>query len=1034
MFHSAGIILALLSPQAAPTQVAPTQVAQAIATPEEMAIVFSGPQFAIALIAGVVLAFAFQLLLTEFVLAAGISSMEFHDGESGGVGTMRHIGGKLGFWTLISVCIALGGACWLAAKLSLISSLMLGAIFGLVVWGTYFCLVFWVGSTTVGSLIGSIVKTATAGFQSLAGTATAALGARTVNAQVVSTVEASVDAVRHELAAALDPEDMRERIEDYFAKLRPQELDLSSARSQLEKFFQNSDLQEMAQSGNLPAIDRQTFVNLLGDRSDFSKRDINRIADMLEDAWKQATSQMPQSNALADFTHYLQSANPDELRKDFNSRLDRLISSFQSSSNGQKPNVMAQAGQLGIGGLVSIAMGRSDLSDFDVEKIVTQLRSVGDRLSEQANKIASDAGLKEPEPFNTIRADVENYLNNTYSWQMTPENIQEKFKQVIYDPEADPAKVRRQLEQISREDFVKILSDRGVFTQDKLEQIADDLEKVRQEVFNTVRTAAEQQKSQELRSQVENYLRSSDKERLNPEAISRTFKALLEDPDTGIDMLRARLFQFNRETLVQMLSQRQDISQDEAQRIAGDLLNARDRVLSQAQELTNRAKSQLTELRQKIEDYLRSTGKEELNPEGIERDLKTLLEDPQAGLNAMRARLSDFDRDTLVQLLAQRQDLSPEQIEQVIDRLQSMWQSVLHAPQTLGDRTKEQYDRVTHSIAEYLRSTGKEELNPDAIQQDLAKLLEDPKEGALALRDRLWQIDRDTIVQLLAQRQDLSEEEINQLVDRVQESIRAVVKAPRRFAKRVQTQAMDFKAAFEDYLRSTGKEELNPDAIERDLKQLLDDPKAGAVSLRDRLSLFDRETIVALLSQREDISEEEANRLVDRFLSVRDRLAQQLHEVQDRMQQAVDGMLGNLRNYLNSLNRPELNYDAIKEDMRKLFDDPEAGYEALLHRLSQFNRDTLVAILSSREDISEADANRIVDRIDSARQSVLHRAERLQQKVQERMESLKHKALEQAEETRSAAASAAWWLFGTALTSAAVSAFAGMMGVSSWGF
>jgi len=32
----------------------------------------------------------------------------------------------------------------------------------------------------------------------------------------------------------------------------------------------------------------------------------------------------------------------------------------------------------------------------------------------------------------------------------------------------------------------------------------------------------------------------------------------------------------------------------------------------------------------KVEAYLRDTNKEELNPEGIKRDLQSLLEDPQA--------------------------------------------------------------------------------------------------------------------------------------------------------------------------------------------------------------------------------------------------------------------------------------------------------------------------------------------------------------------------------------------------------------------
>lgn len=103
-----------------------------------------------------------------------------------------------------------------------------------------------------------------------------------------------------------------------------------------------------------------------------------------------------------------------------------------------------------------------------------------------------------------------------------------------------------------------------------------------------------------------------------------------------------------------------------------------------------------------------------------------------------------------------------------------------------------------------------------------------------------------------------------------------------------------------------------------------------------------------------------------------------------------------------------------------MFDDPQAGFEALCDRLSEFDRDTLVAVISSREDISEADANRIIDQIETARDGVLQQAERIQQETQKRLKAIQ----KQAEETKKTVASSAWWLFGTALTSLAASAIA----------
>ena len=113
-----------------------------------------------------------------------------------------------------------------------------------------------------------------------------------------------------------------------------------------------------------------------------------------------------------------------------------------------------------------------------------------------------------------------------------------------------------------------------------------------------------------------------------------------------------------------------------------------------------------------------------------------------------------------------------------------------------------------------------------------------------------------------------------------------------------------------------------------------------------------------------------------------------------------------------------------------MFDDPQTGFEALRDRLSQFDRGTLVALLSSRGDISEAQANKIVDRIEAARDNVLHQAERIQQETQRRLSAIKEQTKKQAKEAKKAAADAAWWLFGAAVTSLAASAIAGFIAVA----
>lgn len=1043
MFESTGILMGMYKTLFWLAQVTP--VDPTVNTPEEAALVFSGPQFFVALIAGIVLAFALQLLLTNLSVAAGISYLghqsdsDSERNESGSLGgTIRKIGTAVGIWTLVTVTIALAIACFLAVKLSLISSGGLGAIIGLVIWATYFCLLFWVSSTTVGSLVGSVVNTATSGFQAIVGTATAAIGAQAVNNQVVSTAEAAAAAVRRELGSGIDPTSIRETLEDYLGSLRPPELDIQKIRGEFERLLNDPQLKAIANTDNLRNIDRQTFVNLVSDRTDLSKRDINRIVDQLEGVWRQAVgSREQQTDRMGELLNYLKSAQPGQVKSDdINAKLDQLIAETRDSKKADQKATDAAPGpiqlsvQQGLTTLMGLAMGRTDLSDLDVQTILSSLSKAKDKVSEQTDKLATQAGVKPELPYSTIRADIDNYLLNTYSWQITRPGLNREFKEVIYDPQGDPGTIRRELEQLDKSYFANLLQQRGVFTQDKINDISDQLEGIRQEVLVTVRAAEEEERTQDLRRRVEDYIRTAPKTELTAEGVNDNFKKVLEDADADHDTLERRLALYDRYALMQLLRGREDISETEADAIATNLEQSRDRVLIESQALRDRIQSETEAVWLNLESYLRNTGKDELNPEGIQRDIKTLLNDPQAGMWALRSRASRFDRDTLVQLLSQRQDLSEDQVNQIIDQVQNSWSSVVQAPQMVVDKAKEQVDKTSTALADYLRNTGKDELNPEGIQRDLTRLLSDPREGATALRQRLSQVDRDTLVKLLSQRQDLSEEQVNQVIDQVQGTIKNIVRAPRRLATRTQAQIQDFQSTLQDYLRNTGKDELNPEAIKRDLQLLLHDPRTGVESLTDRLSHIDRDTMISLLSQRQDISEEEAARIVDQVLSVRDQFVEQIRSIQRRIQQTIDGIFAQIRNYLNSLDRPELNYDSIKKDVRKLFDDPQAGFDALRDRLSHFDRNTLVAIMSSREDISEEDANRLVDQIEGARNSVLQRVDRLQQEAQRRLDEVKYQAQRQAEETRKAAASAAWWLFGTATVSGIVSAIAGAIAVS----
>ncbi|WP_310425201.1 MFS transporter [Chamaesiphon sp. VAR_48_metabat_135_sub] len=922
---------------------------------------FSSPQFLVALLSGLLMAIAFQLLLTNLSVALIASPgvvPESGDDSDSLMDTVRGIETKIGIGAMVTMTISLAAACFLAVKLSLTTSVFVGAIVGVTIWSAYFSLVVLLGANAVGSLIGSIVSTASSGLQGMMGTATTALGANAAKNQVVSTAEEITAAVRRELTSGLDAGSIQKTLQSSLSNLQLPNLDVDKIGSQFEKLLKESDLKDIANSDLLGNINRQSFVDLVSNRTDFSKKDINQIADKLETTWKQLVGKEGgQKDVPSQLRELLKSATPEDLNSDeLTGKVQQLIKGVDLK-DGNGGSFTSQALQFGLSALLSKVVQNTDLSDLDVEKVSGQINKLKASVlggSEQSEAQESDTKTK---PFSVIRADLENYLLFSPAWELNQTAVKKEFKDVVYDPQADSATIRQELEQIDRQYFVETLSLRDDLKPGSIENLSNYLEEVRSEVVNSTQTNESESQSPDLQKAA-------------------------------------------------------------------------------------------TELRTKVETYLRDTNKEELNPEGIQRDLQALFEDPKAGISALKELLGQFvgeasqneTRDTVVQLLSQRQDLDEGQINEILDRVESVKTSVLEAPQQVTEQAKAQYEKTTAALTEYLRKTNLEELDPEGIKKDLQTLLDDPKAGADALRDRLSQVDRDTLVKLLTQQGNLTEEQVNATVDRVQSAIgslaslpEVIVKAPRRLANRAQKQAVDFEASLENYLRNTEKEELNPDGIKRDLQLLLKHPTAGFDSLGDRISHFDRSTFIALLSQREDMSEEEANRIADQVESTYKSLTEQIQKVKQTFQSAIDNIFGKVRDYLNALERPELNYEGIQADFSKIFDDPQAGFEALGERLGHFDKETLVAVLSSREDISEEDANRIIAKIEDTRNTVMERGQRIQQEVQKRFKAVKKQAREQAIEAQKMAASAAWWLFGTALTSLVASAIAGMMAINGVG-
>jgi hypothetical protein len=318
--------------------------------------------------------------------------------------------------------------------------------------------------SAVGSLLGSLVSSVTSGLQGLMGTAGAAIGANTARNQMVDTAEEITAAVRRELTSGLDPNSIQKTLQ---SSLQLPQLNLAEIRQQFDRLLKESDLKDLANSDLLKNIDRQTFVDLISSRTDLSKKDIDRIADRLEDAWKEVLTN-PQDTTEKVIT-LLKQATPDELKSEqIGERIQELVAA--GGGNGKQSNgVVKEAVRYGVGAAVPALIDRLDLADVDIDKITHQLQNLKgkvqgidfDQIADQLEKLKDKTTQQLTSfPKNTVKADVEDYILNSFPWHLNPHTLKNEFREVIYDSSAEPGSVRRQLEEINQDYFTNLLGRR----------------------------------------------------------------------------------------------------------------------------------------------------------------------------------------------------------------------------------------------------------------------------------------------------------------------------------------------------------------------------------------------------------------------------------------------------------------------------------------------------------------------------------------------------------------------------------------------
>ena len=374
------------------------------------------------------------------------------------------------------------------------------------------------------------------------------------------------------------------------------------------------------------------------------------------------------------------------------------------------------------------------------------------------------------------------------------------------------------------------------------------------------------------------------------------------------------------------------------------------------------------------------------------------------------------------------------------------------------------FDQVNKTIEDYIDRIDKNTPDYEKIKQDMTNLLTDIRIEERSVTGEDGSLDHETFIKLASEQSNLSKKDVQKLGNVFQEAQKAAGegntnedKAKKVAATLTNASEEDidgYVSRIEEYLRNTGKEEISPESIREDIEKIVENPSNAQSILTNRANKMDRSTLVALLEQNKNIKHDQAEQVVGYVEKAIDYVANKASDVQSKAQEQKDSAQQTataqtngagdqakraaqpspqsqqkIKTYLDGLGRPELQYDSLKRDLEKIMHDPKHSPEVIKNRLSKFDRQTLTALLTSNDRISRRDIENIVRRVDESKNNLLARAEQLESETRIQAEKAKQAALHQAENARKTAASAAWWLFGTAVVSGFAAALGGWLAI-----
>ncbi|MBE9170232.1 hypothetical protein IQ238_22845 [Pleurocapsales cyanobacterium LEGE 06147] len=610
-----------------------------------------------------------------------------------------------------------------------------------------------------------------------------------------------------------------------------------------------------------------------------------------------------------------------------------------------------------------------------------------------------------------IRGAIEEYVEKMPQPQWDLDAIRSEFSQFLKNLAPDFTS-QRLLEHIDRQTLAKSIAERTNLSAEDSEQLVQELDAVCQERSYS---------QQNLNDALLDFLRSIDPKELNLEPLWERLEQLVAQPSpetnlkevvspenssvtednseqkdkesnllTKVLQLPGSLRQLHLHGVKGTLLERLDLTELDIEKILNQLYPFLERLLTD--DKNSLSLTSYNVIQTDVEDYLLHAFPWQINSDTIEQEFREVLRDPEASPEQVRPLIEQFQKDDFVTILNQREDLKPEQVENIAARLEAVRLEVLSSLEStqLQEQCQELQTRLTH----YLQTIDSSTLKSQDWQAHLQTFLQSSGASRALLEKCFDQWHHLDFEKILQEREDLDDERIKLILEELRE---ICLNLPAENKAEVSKVVTELEHKLESYLRYTSLSQIVPEGIEYKLQKLIEQAQIHPQLLQQELPQFNRDKLAQILQRRKGLKASEQEKILARIQITWSHLLEQSldtpqctrESVKDkpprrwakRTENFTRDFWSNLTNYLIHAELENLSFEAIEQNLKWLLKISSFHLKpskevavGLIQDLTQLDRTTSIKILSKRQDLTSTQIQQIGDRLDSVRQQLLQQA------------------------------------------------------------